>query len=121
MMIKQKEVDAISFVNLCLGSLSGGGLCPGGSVSGGSLSLSRAVFVHGGSLSRGVSAQGSFYRGGSVQGGLCPGSVSEQGGLCQGDPPGERPPCTVRYASYWNAFLFKMHMISDSMLGDWGS
>ena len=61
-----------------------GDLCPEGSLSGGSLS--------GGSLS-----------GGSLSRGLC------LGGICPGGSLSGRPSHTVtrvRYASYWNAFLF---------------
>ena len=103
------------------GSLSWGR----GSLSG--ESLSRWVSVSGfsvwGSLSRRVSVQGVSVWG-SVQGGLCPGvsvsvqgiSVSVQGvsvwGVSvQGRPPEKDPPTVMsgRYASYWNAFLLRLH------------
>ena len=50
--------------------------------------------------------------GGSVQGGLCPRgcvqgrSLSRTGSL-SGSPPPPRMVTCKRYASYWNAFLFK--------------
>ena len=62
------------------------------------LHVSVILFTAGGSLSR---------RGLCPVGGLCPGG----GGLCPGGSLSRRPPRTVmrrRYASYWNAFLFRL-------------
>ena len=70
---------------------------------------------------QGVSVQGVSVKGVSVQEGLCPGvSVrgSLSGGLCPGGSPSGRTPVMVtsgRYASYWNAFVFKvptLHVIT---------
>ena len=65
--------------------------------------------VHGG---RGVSVRGSLSWGVSVQMGLYPGGISVQGGVYvqEGSLSGRPPRPTVksgRYASFWNAFLFK--------------
>ena len=73
------------------GSLCPGGLCLGGSLSGKSLSREGGLCPWG--LCLGV----------SVQGGLC-----LEGGLCQGDPP--HMVTSGQYASYWNAFLFKIEL-----------
>ena len=96
------------------GSLSRGGLCPGG----GSLSRGRVsvqgkgfclgdlcpggVFVQRGSLSSGrIYVQGRV----SVQGeGLCPGWGLSPAGSLSGTP--HRTVTCGRYASYWNAFLY---------------
>ena len=97
-------------LGLCPGEL---GLCPGEL----GLCLGRGVSVQGGgSLSRGV---GSLSRGvGSLSRGwgLCPGgSMPRRGSLSRGSLSGSylsgRSPSMVmsgRYASYWNAFLFKL-------------
>ena len=100
-------------LSLCPGVSFQGGLCPGRSLSGG-LCFLRCSSVHGGlGLCLGVSVRGSLSRGSlsrevSVQGVSIWGSLSKggfcPGGLCQGDP---RTVTSGRYASYWNAFLFK--------------
>ena len=74
-------------------------LCPGGSLSGGF-------------LSRGLCPVGSLPGGSLSSRGLCPVGVSVQGVSVQLQTP---PPGTVksgRYASYWNAFLFKVFIIN---------
>ena len=77
------------------GGLHLGGLCPGGSMLGGV--CVQEVLCRGGSVSR-----GSVSSGVCVQGGLCPGGVSVR-----------ESPHTVtsgQYASYWNAFLFRIFL-----------
>ena len=90
------------------GSLSKGGLCPGG------LSIQRGGLhpgglCPGGSLSMGVFVQGGLCpRGVLCPGGLHTGSLCPRGSMSRGSLLG-RPPYMVTclwYASYWNAFLF---------------
>ena len=103
------------------GSLSRGGLCPGGgSLSRGRVSVQGKGFCLGDLCPGGVSVQrGSLSKGVSVQRedlcpgeGLCPGggSLSRVGSLSGGvsvrDPPPHRTVTCGRYASYWNAFLY---------------
>ena len=97
---------------LCPDGLCLGGLCPGRSLPGGLCpveSLSRTVSVQGeGVLCPAVSVQRSLCPGESLSWGVSVQAVSVQGisvqeGLCQGDP---LLTCE-RYASYWNAFLFR--------------
>ena len=92
-----------------------GGLCPGGVSVQGSLSpeggLCLGVFLSKGiSVQRGVSVWGV-----SVQGGLSPGErgVSVWGVVSVRETPRTKTPRTamsVRYASYWNAFLFEFYL-----------
>ena len=103
--------------SLSRGSLSKGvsvqeDLCPGGSLSMGGL-------CPGGFLSRGVSVQEGLCRGGLCPRGLCPRGlclgISVRGDLCPERSLSGRPPCTVtcgRYASYWNAFLFSLNFVA---------
>ena len=83
----QTKFAKVMFSQVSVCPQGGLDLCPGGSLSGGSLS----------------------------RGGLCAGGVSGQGrSLSGGSLVMETPPRTVtsgRYASYWNAFLFKKYKI----------
>ena len=72
-----------------------GGLCPWGSLSRG-----VSVLCPGESLSRRISVWGVPVRGVSVW------RVSVQGSLSGGRPDLPYGNAPVRYASYWNAFLF---------------
>ena len=88
----QTKFAKVMFSQVSVCPQGGLDLCPGGSRSGGS--LSRGGLYAGGSVCRGVSGQGRSLSGGSLV--------------------METPPRTVtsgRYASYWNAFLFKKYKI----------
>ena len=117
----KRSLQRLCFYGLC--PAGGLGLYPGGSLSRrGSV---QGVLCPGGlclgfSVQGGLSVQGGSLSGGSLcrQGGLCTGrgSLSRQGGLCpgrgvsvQGVSVGETPHTLTsgRYASYWNAFLFR--------------
>ena len=85
--------------------LAVGGSAPGGSALGG------LVGLLGGLLLGGVCSQGGLFQGGACSGGSAPGvgGVPDLRGVCLGveNPPGADGYCCGRYASYWNAFLFR--------------
>ena len=128
----KRSLQRLCFYGLCLSRGGGLGLCPGGSLSRGVSvpggSLSRGLCPRGVSVQEGLCPGGSLSRGslsrGSLSGVLCPeGGICPRGGLCPGrgvylqaggslsrGVSVRETPHTVtsgRYASYWNAFLFR--------------
>ena len=88
-------------------SVQEGDLCPGGE------SLSRGISLQGVSIPGVICLGGSVWEV-SVQWGLCPDGVSVRrlsrgGGVSVRETP--HMVKSVRYASYWNAFLFNLSIV----------
>ena len=69
-------------------------------------SQASVILLTGGCLLPG----GLLWGGVCSRGGLVPGEVVCSGGVPDGDPPKDGH-CCGRYASYWNAFLFRLYVL----------